>query len=81
VIAELIPTTKAAKALGVPRTKLYRWWKHGLVTPDYVTPGGHARWNLDALRRQLGDPARALGTKRRTTNAPRPANRCGALGV
>jgi hypothetical protein len=50
-----IPTTKAAAALGIPRTKLYRWWTHGLVEPSLVTIGGHARWDLEDLKRQIGE--------------------------
>ncbi|TKG66905.1 MerR family transcriptional regulator [Prauserella endophytica] len=46
-------TGEAAKELGIGRTTLFRWWKAGLVTPDYVTPGGQARWNTADLRRQI----------------------------
>lgn len=55
-----VPTGKAAATLGVDRATLWRWQQAGLATPAFVTPGGQARWNLDALRRQLaalGGPA------------------------
>ncbi|WP_199700566.1 MerR family transcriptional regulator [Jiangella rhizosphaerae] len=46
-------TGVAAKAVGVDPTTLMRWWHKGLVTPEYVTPGGHARWDLEKLKEQL----------------------------
>ncbi|SFB39651.1 MerR HTH family regulatory protein [Amycolatopsis marina] len=53
VSAKLIPTGEAAKAIGVDRGTLVRWHRDGLVTPALVTPGGHARWDLDDLLKQL----------------------------
>src|SRR5436305_4878496 len=55
-----VSTGRAAAALGVDRATLWRWQQAGSVVPAFVTPGGQARWNLDALRRQLaalGGPA------------------------
>lgn len=49
----LVPTGDAAKAIGVGRSTLARWWADGLVEPAYVTPGGHARWDVADLTRQL----------------------------
>jgi predicted site-specific integrase-resolvase len=49
----LVPTEVAAKAIGVSRRSLVRWWKAGTVTPALVTPGGHARWDVEDLKRQL----------------------------
>ncbi|WP_410670558.1 MerR family transcriptional regulator [Amycolatopsis sp. cmx-4-68] len=49
----LVPTADAAKAIGVGRSTLARWWKEGIVRPALVTPGNHARWDVDDLRRQL----------------------------
>ncbi|WP_033438515.1 hypothetical protein [Saccharothrix sp. NRRL B-16314] len=51
--SELVSTTLAAKALGIGRTTLHRWWTEGLVTPELVTAGGHARWDVEALKAQL----------------------------
>ena len=50
---ELVGTGEAARALGVDRTTLQRWNHAGLVTPAGETLGGHVRWNLDDLRRQV----------------------------
>lgn len=51
----LVPTGDAARAIGVGRSTLARWMAEGLVKPALVTPGGHARWDVDDLRRQLDE--------------------------
>lgn len=51
--AKLVTTGVAAAAIGVAHNTLYEWWKAGTVTPALVTPGGHARWDLDDLKAQL----------------------------
>lgn len=51
--AKLVTTGVAADAIGVAHNTLYEWWKTGAVTPVLVTPGGHARWDLDDLKAQL----------------------------
>jgi DNA-binding transcriptional MerR regulator len=51
----LVTTGEAARAIGVGRATLARWWAEGLVTPDLVTAGGHARWDVERLRQQLRD--------------------------
>jgi len=50
---KLVPTGVAAAEIGVARATLARWWQDGLVTPALVTPGGHARWDMDQLRKDL----------------------------
>lgn len=50
---KLVPTGEAAKALGVARATLVRWWQAKLVEPALVTPGGHARWDVDQLKDDL----------------------------
>ena len=52
---KLVPTGVAASELGVSRATLVRWWQAGLVKPEVVTAGGHGRWDLDQLRRDLRD--------------------------
>jgi predicted site-specific integrase-resolvase len=51
--AKLLPTGDAADAIGVAHSTLARWFREGAVTPALVTPGGHARWDLEDLREQL----------------------------
>lgn len=50
---ELATTSEAARALGVSARSLARWAQDGTVTPTVRTPGGHFRWDIDDLRRQL----------------------------
>lgn len=49
----LVATGVAADDLGVHRATLVRWWEAGYVQPATVTLGGHARWDLADLRRQI----------------------------
>jgi 8-oxo-dGTP diphosphatase len=46
-------TPEAARALGIPVTTLQGWAKEGVVKPAWRTPGGHYRWDVDALEREL----------------------------
>jgi 8-oxo-dGTP pyrophosphatase MutT (NUDIX family) len=48
-----VTTGVAARALGVDEATLWRWAQQGQVTPLLRTPGGHLRWDIDQLRRQL----------------------------
>lgn len=52
---KLVPTGVAAKAVGVDRGTLHRWWTEGTAVPALVTPGGHARWDVADLVKQLRD--------------------------
>jgi len=56
-----VPTGEAANEIGVGRATLARWWAEGLVTPALVTAGGHARWDVDDLKRQLAERPRGTG--------------------
>ena len=51
----LVTTTEAARLLGVSTRTLQQWRTDGTVLPDLVTPGGHARWDVERLRRELRD--------------------------
>jgi len=51
----LLTTGEAAKALSVDRSTLARWQREGIVTPEFVTAGGHARWDLEKLKAQIRD--------------------------
>lgn len=50
----LVSSGEAAEAVGIPRTTMHRARRAGKLTPAAVTPGGHTRWDLDDLRRQVG---------------------------
>lgn len=49
----LVSTGEAARTLGVNVRTLQRWAAEGLVTPDWITPGGHMRWDVDRLLREV----------------------------
>jgi len=49
----LVPTGTAAKAAGVARSTLWRWIAKGDLTPHATTAGGHLRWNVERLRREI----------------------------
>jgi hypothetical protein len=50
---ELVPTSVAARALGVNLRTMQRWANQGLIKPDWITPGGHMRWNINRLLREV----------------------------
>ncbi len=52
---ELVHTSEAAKVLGLSARSIARWVAEKKITPDLVTPGGHMRWNIEGLCRQLHD--------------------------
>ena len=53
----LVSTGEAARALGVDVRTLQRWVRAGEVVPDYTTPGGHHRWDVERVREGLrGQP-------------------------
>jgi DNA-binding transcriptional MerR regulator len=52
-VGELVTSGQAAKALGVSLRSLQQWVREGKIIPDYVTPGGHARWDVDRVRHEL----------------------------
>jgi excisionase family DNA binding protein len=48
-----LTTKQAAHELGVAVSTLQAWAAKGMVKPAWRTPGGHARWDLADLERQL----------------------------
>jgi len=56
-----LTTTEAARALDVNPTTLQRWVHKYGIRPSYVTGGGHFRWDLDDLQRQLEQRHTSLG--------------------
>lgn len=56
--SELVSTGVAAVEIGVSRATLARWWANGLVSPELITAGGQARWNVEKLKADLRRMAR-----------------------
>ncbi|HEX2297205.1 MAG TPA: helix-turn-helix domain-containing protein [Pseudonocardiaceae bacterium] len=50
---EYVSTGEAARRLGVSHRSLLHWLERGEIEPDFVTPGGHYRWDVDRLREHL----------------------------
>lgn len=49
----LVETAELARELSVTTRTLQRWRREGLITPAEETLGGHARWDVDAVREQI----------------------------
>lgn len=50
---KLATTEEAARAVNVTTRTLHRWINAGTVKPTDRTVGGHYRWDIDDLRRQV----------------------------
>ena len=50
---KLATTEEAARAANVTTRTLHRWITAGIVKPTDRTIGGHYRWDIDDLRRQV----------------------------
>jgi 8-oxo-dGTP diphosphatase len=53
--SDLVGTADAARAVGLSLRTLWRLIADERVTPTARTPGGHRRWDVDDLRRQLAE--------------------------
>lgn len=51
----LLSTGELAKELGVSRGAVLKWATSDppLINPEFTTPGGHHRWNVESVRAQL----------------------------
>ncbi|MQA17145.1 MAG: MerR family transcriptional regulator [Pseudonocardiaceae bacterium] len=58
MVGKLVPTGVLARELGVDVRTLHRWVKAELLVPDLTTPGGHMRWNVERVRRELREQRR-----------------------
>jgi hypothetical protein len=60
-------SSEAATDLHVGVSTLQSWAAKGLVQPKWRTPGGHARWDIDDLRKQLGLPSEGAADEQAIT--------------
>jgi len=49
----LVTTAELARALGLSARTIQRYRQSGLLEPELVSAGGHARWDIDRVRSQL----------------------------
>ncbi|NHD17891.1 MULTISPECIES: helix-turn-helix domain-containing protein [unclassified Actinopolyspora] len=57
----LLTSGELAKALGISHQSITHYARTGQLNPALTTPGGHYRWDLDDVKRQL----RELNERRR----------------
>lgn len=50
---DVVTTSELARALGLSPRSIQRYVQDELIRPEYVTPGGHYRWNVDNVLEQL----------------------------
>lgn len=55
----LVPTSDAARELGISERTLSRWAKEGFLEPDLVMRGGSYRWDVERVRQVLQERYRA----------------------
>lgn len=55
---EYVPSGEAARALGMHVRSLQRWVRDYGIEPHALTAGGHARWDVERLRRELIEVAK-----------------------
>lgn len=65
-----LSSQEAADALGIGVSTLQLWAAKGLVTPAWRTPGGHTRWDLADLERQLDMPPSPTQEEQPVTHDP-----------
>lgn len=53
--ARLVTSAELARAFGLSARSIQRYRRDGLITPEIVSPGGHARWDIEKVRQQLLD--------------------------
>ncbi len=46
-------TAELARALGLSARTIQRYRQDGVLVPDLVSAGGHARWDVDKVRTRL----------------------------
>jgi ParB-like chromosome segregation protein Spo0J len=49
----LVTTAELARALGLSTRTIQRYRQGGVLVPDVVSAGGHARWDVDKVRSTL----------------------------
>lgn len=49
----LVTSGQLARELGVSKGAVLNWHREGLISPEFTTPGGHMRWNVEKVREQL----------------------------
>lgn len=81
-MADLLNTNELAQQLGVAASTVRYYRSSGRISPARQTPGGHARWSLEQVRRQLSErPAAAITGLTEEHFAPLGVNDIGGRGA
>jgi DNA-binding transcriptional MerR regulator len=48
-----VTTAELARALGLSARTIQRYRQTGVLVPDLVSAGGHARWDVEKVRDRL----------------------------
>ncbi|WP_219416797.1 MerR family transcriptional regulator [Pseudonocardia nigra] len=57
--SRLVPTSELARVLGLSGRTIQRYRQAGVLEPDVVSPGGHARWDVEKVRQRLRELAQS----------------------
>lgn len=49
----LVTSAELARELGLSARSVQRYRQQGVIEPEVVSPGGHARWDVEAVRQKL----------------------------
>lgn len=52
-VPDELTSGQLARELGVSHRAVLKWAEQGVITPEWTTPGGHHRWDLDKVRKEL----------------------------
>jgi DNA-binding transcriptional MerR regulator len=50
---DVVSSTELARELGLSPRSIQRYVKAGMITPEFVTPGGHYRWRVEKVIAEL----------------------------
>lgn len=53
----LVTSSELGRLLGLSGRTIQRYRQRGLLKPEVVSPGGHARWDVDKVRETLRELA------------------------
>jgi DNA-binding transcriptional MerR regulator len=58
----LVTTAELARALGLSPRTIQHYRQKKILTPDVVSAGGHARWDIERVRQRLREIAKSRET-------------------
>jgi AcrR family transcriptional regulator len=48
-----VTTAELAARLRLSTRSIYRYYADGKISPEFTTPGGEHRWNVESVKEQL----------------------------